>query len=101
MDTKQAVEENDIRSKVDGRYVGSIGRNNAIAFQQTIAAIEALADNIITLQEALDEQADIHEANTEHIVKMLDVKTFDMETQELMVSEDGHVWIVEAQEVEE
>lgn len=93
--SKQDTEENDRSTSEEGLYIGNIGKNNAAAFVSIIAVLERLSEEIMALSEEFAEYDTLHYDNTERIVTMLKaVNKFDHATQQLMVSEEGHVWIV-------
>lgn len=93
----ESAQDTEANEKVDGTYIGNIGKENAQAFRSTLAVLESLAQRISDLTDEMDDIGGVHYGNVEYILQLLNKEeSFDIENEDLMVGENGHVWIVKA-----
>jgi hypothetical protein len=94
LQTHQNVVENE-KEVEGGRYIGNIGKNNAKAFQTTLAVLEGVLERYAEIQDELVEVTNLHVSNMDYVLSMLRYKEqFNEEFDELMVDEKGNVWVV-------
>lgn len=95
--TRQDTDKNDAETEEGGKYIGNIGKKNATSFQQTVGMLEHLIDQMEALENELQEIGVLHLHNTDYILKLLKARDgYDHMKNELRVSENGDVWIVDA-----
>lgn len=98
MDTiHQNTEENDRLVQENGKYVGHIHKNIAKVFRDRMRLLDAKSDQIDRLVEEWEQLVQHHTRELANLFVMLDVDpgTFNPEHHGVMISEDGHVWIVD------
>jgi hypothetical protein len=98
LDTKQDTTKNDAEA-ANGRYLGNIGVENAKRFKDVLSVVEGIMERFFEVQDELDEMAALHLTNMEYISRMLKADV-DLDENELMVSEEGHVWVVPVEDDE-
>lgn len=95
LETTQDTEANDERSSEQGIFVGAIPLVMAVAIRSHQASTEALGEQLDNLMGDYLFMLDAHNANLEGVLELLKVGGYDPETQVIMISEEGKVWIVE------
>ena len=101
MDTEhQDTKANDRRTEEMGRYIGSIHKDNADVLRSRMQMLSARSTQIEAMIKQFEVDYRDHFAEMSHILHLLGVgelgaMKFDPRTQDIMISENGDLWIID------
>jgi hypothetical protein len=97
--TTQDTEQNDEQTSEVGRFAGSISKEKAESLRIHQESTESLGAQIDNLMGDYLFMLDLHNTNMQYVIEKLRIK-YDPETEIIMVSEDGKVWVVPREDME-
>lgn len=94
---QQNTKANDKLTEEHGRYIGSVHKDTAEEIRNRMQSLNSRSMQIEAMIQGWETDYKAHMLNLYSIMKMLGVKVedFNPQTQEVMISENGDMWIVD------
>jgi len=90
----QDTAKNDKKAEDKGVYLGHVHKDTAIKVRALKAVLDAQETQIEHLVNEWEEMTQDYYYAIDQILELLDAEAYDLFTQEMSISKDGHIWIV-------